>query len=42
MEPDQVSGDSDTAYDTNYCSVAEAIKLKPACSTNYPIRNRHV
>ena len=27
MEPDHVSDDSDTAYDTHYCSVAEAMKL---------------
>jgi len=27
MEPDHVSEDSETAYDTHYCSVAEAMKL---------------
>ena len=27
MEPDHVSDDSDTAYDTHYCSIAEAMKL---------------
>jgi len=27
MEPDHTSEDSDTAYDTHYCSVAEAMKL---------------
>jgi hypothetical protein len=27
MEPNHVSDDSDTTYDTHYCSVAEAIKV---------------
>ncbi|GFG38539.1 hypothetical protein Cfor_00438 [Coptotermes formosanus] len=27
MAPDHVSEDSDTAYDTHYCSMAEAMKL---------------